>query len=293
MLDIERPEVALRGERGIDIFLRSEDAQRKRARFRCVATLVGATENPPDGDRGAAPDGDWGATPNQEPRLILHEPIARRDRARLGAAARELVSIEARTRPFSLVDPAGWPRAADWPDPLRLFLYHELFRAWQVADMAWRRLESRLSREGEAPTAIPGIPETPDIPDTPGALAALIAPLYDFNRLSAGTRAARWIQPVLHRRVTAPGWRDERSGGTGYALRMLGDLCLRAGEPALALACFETSAATGDNPFRRRKCIEAARAAGDADAVARHIAAFRDRWPLPDDLAAVEQGARA
>jgi hypothetical protein len=97
------------------------------------------------------------------------------------------------------------------------------------------------------------------------------------------------LQPVLKQRIATPGWREEQAGATGYALRMLGDLCTRAGDHALALACHETAVLSGDNTYRRRKAIEAAHALGDTAARDAHIAAFRDRWPLPRDLAALQQ----
>jgi hypothetical protein len=59
---------------------------------------------------------------------------------------------------------------------------------------------------------------------------------------------------------------------------------VRKGEASLALTCFETAIAAGDNPFRRRRAIEAAVAAADTAAAQRHRAAFAARWTLPDDL---------
>ncbi|MFN4099678.1 MAG: hypothetical protein ACK4GT_07870 [Pararhodobacter sp.] len=248
MFDDDLPDIALRGETGIDLFRRLDDEGQRRARFRCLATL----------DPGGS--------------LILHAPEARPDPARLTALAQALAG-DPLTRPLSLTEPASWPTAADGGDPIRLFLYLEFLRAWQVADLAGARLESQLARSGAAA-----------LPEEPGRLAGAVAPVFDFNRIARGVRLAQAIVPLLAARIALPGFRDDRHGGTGYALRMLGDLCLRAAEPALALRCFETAVAAGDNPFRRRKAIEAARAAGDAEAAARHRAGYAARWTLPADL---------
>lgn len=257
MFDDDLPEFAVHGERGIDLFQRLDDEGQRRARFRCIATL--------------APDGS----------LADHAPEARRDPARLTALAEELEGDPV-AAPFSLGDATGWPRAATaGGDPLRLFLYLDFFRAWQVADLAGHRLEAQLARDPAG------------LLDESGQIAGAVAPVFDFNRLSRGQRLAAALVPLLAQRTAAPGFRDDRHGGTGYALRMLGDLCLRAGDPQQALTCFETAVAAGDNPFRRRKAIEAARAAGDTDAAARHRAGYAARWPLPPDLAAAGPGDAA
>lgn len=251
MLDAEIPEFPVQGETGIDLFQRLEDPSQRRARFRCTATVRDGT-------------------------VIDHQPERRRPAARLRALADSLP----RALPsLSLTDSRTW---ADLTlaarDPLALFLYLEFFRAWQVAEIAARRFEAQLDRA----------PDT--VPAAPGALTGAIAPLYDLNRTGRGMALTRRLLPLLSRVVSAPGFRDDRAGGTGYALRMLGDLCLRGGDARLALGCFETALGAGDNPFRRRKAIEAARAAADAEAVARHRAAYAARWPLPADLASDRTG---
>jgi hypothetical protein len=245
---------AIRGERGMDLFLRISDEGQARARFRCIATI--------DPDTG---------------RLEDFDPQARRDPAQLRALAKDVVTDTVLSTRFSLADPAGWPRAAQSPgDPVQLFLYHEFFRAWQVADMAAHRLLTRI--EGD-PAALPL---------DPGKVAQAVVPLFDFNRLALGRRAARLMQPVLATRIAMPGWREPKGSSTGYALRMLGDLCLRAGAPDEALRCFETGVSAGDNAHRRRKAIEAAHAAGNIAARDAHIAAYCDKWTLPADLAALQ-----
>ncbi|GAB4260686.1 MAG: hypothetical protein Kow0013_04450 [Pararhodobacter sp.] len=252
MFDDQPLELAVHGERGIDLFLRLDDTTEKRARFRCIATLT------------------------EDGTLADFEPEARRDGARLTSLARAAMESPALGTAFSLNDTRGWPRPGPGTDPMRLFLHHEFFRAWQVTELGARRFLDRLTRS-------PG-----DLPAQPGALAGAVAPLFAFNRLSHGVEAARLLVPALRPRVGAPAWREGETGATGYALRMLGDLCTRAGDHALALACHETAVLAGDNPFRRRKAIEAAHALGDSAARDLHLDAYARRWPLPADLAALK-----
>lgn len=239
------PEIALVGERGIDIFLRRDDAGQRRARFSCIATVA-------------------------EGRVQDHDPGAHRDPARLQALAQRL-SGDPLLAPLSLADPGSWPPIRG-SDPIRVFLYLDFLRAWQVAEVAADRLQRQLAAD----------PAT--LPLEPGKLAGAVAPLFDFNRLARAIELARLALPVLDRRLADSAHADDKTGTTGFALRMLGDLCLRGGAAALALTCFETAIATGDNPHRRRRAIEAANALGDIDAAGRHRAAFAVRWTLPDDL---------
>lgn len=248
-------ELAVHGERGIDVFQRIADEGQRRARFRCVASIDPASGQLEDFD-----------------------PQARREADRLLAMAAQVQGDALLARPFSLSDPGTWPRAAQSDgDPMRLFLYHEFFRAWQVADMAAHRLIARLDTD-------PGA-----LPLPPDRVVQAVTPIFDFNRLALGLRAARLVQPVLATRIAHPDWREPKGSATGYALRMLGDLCLRTDDPALAQRCYETAVAAGDNPFRRRKAIEAAHAAGDTAARDAHIAAFGQKWALPGDLSALQQ----
>ncbi|WP_370208093.1 hypothetical protein [Pararhodobacter marinus] len=253
MFDDDPTELGVRGETGIDLFTRISDPNHRRARFRCIAIL------------------------SDDGRFEPLDPAAGKQEQALTALAQGIGALTC-AAPFSLTDPQGWPRAAAG-DPLRLFLYTEFFRAWQVADLAATRFEARLTRDPES------------LPPEPGTLASSVAPVLDFNRIALGMSIARLCQPVLATRVQSPAFRDDSHGGTGYALRMLGDLCLRGGDPALALSCFETSVAAGDNPFRRRKAIEAARLARDRAAIERHRAAYQLRWQLPADLAQAEDPA--
>lgn len=240
------PEFAIKGECGIDIFVRLDTPGERRSRFRCVATVSGA-------------------------RVIDYAPEDRRDPAALLALSRGLAD-DPLGRPLSLADAGTWPLAGTGGDPIKVFLHLDFFRAWHVAEIAAERLQRQVAADPSA------------LPLEPGRLAGTVAPLMDFNRLDRGTALARLALPVLQRRLAAPGFADDAGGGTGYTLRMLGDLCLRRGEAALALTCFETAISAGDNPFRRRRAIEAAVALSDGDAAERHRAAYAERWPLPADL---------
>ncbi len=125
MFDAETPLLAVTGEAGIDLFARRDDEGQRRARFRCVATLTGA---------GTAAG------------LVDHAPEDRRDPGILRDIA-SAMGADPLARPFALTVPAGWPRAADGADPIRLFVYLDFFRAWQVADLAAARFEAQLARD--------------------------------------------------------------------------------------------------------------------------------------------------
>lgn len=254
MFDADTSEFALYGDGRIDVFLRVDDPARKRARFRCIAMIKG------DGDTAS---------------VIDFEPHLGRDTEALAVRARRQLSDPVLGHSFALNDMRQWPEAAQARDPIEVFLYHEFFRAWQVADLAGQRFQARLaSHSGSAPL------------DT-GQFTGAIASIFDYNRLDRGVAIARLLQPNLHARIQQPGFHDDTAGSTGYALRMLGDLCLRADDPILGLACFETALAAGENPFRRRKAIEAAAAAHDPSRLEHHLQAFEAQWPLPADLLAL------
>lgn len=254
MFDTNPSELAMRCDGRIDVFTRVEDKGQKRARFRCIAMIKG------EGDAA---------------QCIDLEPQAKRNTAEIMQRASQQLKDPVLAKTFAFNDLTLWPTAKDARDPLQVFLYHEFFRAWQVADLTALQFEARLNRDAKLVTL------------EPGSLAGAVTPIYDYNRLDRGVAIARILIPLLHVKITDPSFRDDQSGGTGYGLRMLGDLCLRAEENALALNCFETALAAGENPFRRRKAIEAAAAARDADRLAHHSQAYRAQWPLPADLAAL------
>jgi len=259
MFDSDPIEFAIRGERGIDIFVRLDDASQKRARFRCIATITGTPETFDVAD---------------------FEPHEGRDEKRLIALGNKFLGDQILAHPFALGDIATWPSVADADNPVAVFLHLEFFRAWQVADMASRRLLTALA-QGSA-----------SLPMAQGQLAGAIAPVLDFNQVSRGVALTRLLAPMLQAMMTNPQYRDDPAGSTGFALRMLGDLCLRADEFAQALTCFELAVVAGDNPHRRRKVIEAAMAAGNHARADQHLKAYSARWHLPDDLAKLASGGR-
>lgn len=254
-------EIVIRGERGLELFVCLDDAQQNRARFRCTAMMT-----------GDAADQDGSE------QFVDFEPHWQRNPERVVARMQAMADDPAATQGFSWLESPLWPRASAARDPLLVFVYTAFFRAWQVADLALHRLESQLGADLGA------------LPLEPARIAAAVAPAFDFNRLAHGVALARTIEPILRARIAQPAFRDDKAGATGYALRMLGDLCLRAGNAEQALTCYETAIAAGDNPYRRRKAIEAAQASGDPARVAAHLQAYGARWPLPEDLAALKAG---
>lgn len=257
MLDDDPIEFAVHGERGVDLFRRVEDLGQKRAHFRCIGMIVGNSATAP---------------------VVDFESHIGRDPEKLRNLANRLTDPSV-LRPFAIADTRTWPRAALSANPLSAFLYLEFFRAWQVADMAGHRIEAELTRD----------PQT--LPQAPAHVAGAITSVFNYNQLARGVTLAKTVEPVLKARITATGFNDDKPGNIGFALRMLGDLCLRADEPALALTCFETAILASDNPYRRRKAIEAAQIAGNQGRVADHISAFSAKWPLPADLAQIDPAA--
>ncbi|MEZ5752172.1 MAG: hypothetical protein R3D60_09430, partial [Paracoccaceae bacterium] len=114
--------------------------------------------------------------------------------------------------------------------------------------------------------------------------------LYDYNRCGLGCAVARLVVPAFAPILTGPGFADDPHRNLGYGFRMLGDLCMRGGEPALSLQCHALSVACGDNAFRRSRAIEAAHAAGDRAALDMHRNAYAAQWDLPETLAALKIG---
>ena len=251
MFDRDPSIFALRGRGRVDVFLRFEDISQNRARFRCIGMFKGTDDTAP---------------------FIDFEPHVGRDIVLLTASIQHQLVNPILTQAFSLCDVSTWPKATNAGDPLELFLYLEFFRAWQVGDLAVNQLISKLTRDP--------VRYTPK----PGEVGATLAPIFDYNRMETGVAIAKLMEPVLRLRVNSVGFRDDKAGSTGYGLRMLGDLCLRADDPTLALACFETCIKAGDNPFRRRKAIEAAAAAQSTDRLAAHVQDYQAKWKLPADL---------
>jgi hypothetical protein len=180
-----------------------------------------------------------------------HEPDAARDHARLLRAIDALHREPALSLPLTLGDARGFIATSAVGDPMALFLRIDFLRAWTLADLGLTRFRASLSADPRAVLA------------RPGYLSAQIALAYDFNRLAAAVQIAHELLPVL----PPP---DHCDDGVAFGLRMLGDLTLRAGQPALSLRCFEGALAIGTNPHRRARALAAALALGDSDAIARH-----------------------
>jgi len=256
MLETDLPEFALKGDRGIDLFRRIEDPGQRRVHFECIAT---ACDNPSgegrhlkvfDASAGSRPAPLWRAVERYETTPALHHS-------------------------FAFGDPPGYPSMRDRPSRLALFQGLEFLRARLVADITITAYEEKLAQD--ASNAVRHYAET----------ASVLKLLLDFNMIARGARIRETVAPLVIARVNAPGFVEDSDQMTGYALRMLGDLCLRAEAPEPALACFEAAIAAADNPFRRRKAIEAAQAAGNVAASLTHIEAFARKGPLPPDLAGV------
>lgn len=259
MLETDLPEFALAGERGIDVFRRIEDQTQRRVRFECVAT---ASDAPGD-------DAQQGG----RRQLIIHDPAAGRQPGRLWQAVERYERDRALHQAFALGQPPGYPSMRDRPSRLALFQALEFLRARLVADITITTFEEKLAQD--AARAVRYYAET----------ASVLRLLLDFNMLARARFIATAAAPLIIARALAPGFVEDSDHMTGYALRMLGDLNLRAGQAQPALACFEAALAASDNPFRRRKAIEAAQAAGDLNACRAHLEAFARARPLPPDLA--------
>lgn len=201
--DLRRSTLALRGERGIDLFSRSQERGQKRPAFRCVATLVG---------QGA------GARLHLYRQALIPQI---RLLTRLAVEAQNDPLLAAR---FSLFDPADWPQPGG-AGLLRLVQYHDLIAAWQVADAAALRLIAQLDQAPEG------------LLKEPGVLASGVRSLHDFNRLAHGVQVARRLEPLLSRRLYDQQGLGTAADSMGQALRLLIDLCTRAGEAELARAC--------------------------------------------------------
>lgn len=274
-MNLDIADFAVRGERGVDIFRRRQDPSSRRARFVCIATAIDA---PP---AGAAPPQALPPPPGQEKpaagRLLLcHEPGARKDAASLWEAVLRFEAQPALHQPFSLGDAQGYPGTEGLRAPLDLFLYIEFFRERQLAAHSLDGFARALDADARAPAGL-----------DPGELAATLRLTLDYNMIARGAVLWPRIQPLLAARASVRDLPGELQESTGYALRLLGDLRLRAGAAEDALGAFETALKLGDNPFRRRRAIEAAAAARQPDACRRHLAAHVALAPLPADLQAL------
>lgn len=276
-LDID--DFAVTGERGLDLFSRRQDQTSRRARFVCIATAIDTPPagQPPPLNALPAPAGLDGT---QGRLLVCHEPAARRGAEELWHAVSRFAGQAALHRPFSLADAPGYPGADGLQAPHALFLYVDFFRERQLAAHGVDSLIAELEKDADAARRI-----------DPGELATTLRQALDYNMIARAEALWPFIRRLLETRAKPGTLPSALADSTGYALRIMGDLRLRAGRPDQALAAFETALRLGDNPFRRRRAIEAALAAGQPDAASAHIAAYARHGMLPPDLRALARAA--
>lgn len=277
-LDID--DFAVKGERGVDLFSRRQDQASRRARFVCIATVIdapGKGQTPPLRAL-PAPKALEGVAKGRL--LVCHEPAARRNTKALWRAVARFEEQPALHRPFSLGDAPDYPGTDGLSAPHTLFLYVEFFRERQLAAHSLERLAAAGESDAEALARL-----------DPGELAATLRLALDYNMIARTSTLWPLLQRLLAARAQLGALPPELANSTGYALRILGDLRLRAGRPDEALGAFETALKLGDNPFRRRRAIEAAAAAGRKDAASQHIAAYGVHGALPPDLRALAEAS--
>ncbi len=265
-LDTGLPLLALGGDRGIDVFRRADNAAQRRIRYECIATL------PQTADAGT-PASD------ERPALIEHLPRACRPAAPLWRAIEAYRASTVLHTPILLGNPPAYPAAAAPGERLTLMMGFDFLRARMVAEIAVEQFERKVKRDSAV--VLGAVAETNSV----------LQLLLDFNMIGRGLPLVRELVAPLVQRVATPGFVDGGGQTLGYALRMAGDLLLRADDAALALVSFEGSVAAGDNPHRRRRAIAAAQAANDKQALQRHLHALAERGPLPDDLTAMDEAS--
>lgn len=240
-------EFAVQGEQGLDIFRRVDDRNQRRYRYECIATVT-------------APD----------TQLVAYAERAETYPERMFEAAQRFSAIQELHSPFALGVPDQYPRADSMGAALDLFLYLDFFRLWQIAQQEIARMTTVA--QSDRPAAVPEI-------------ASVLRLALDFNRLRAARALIDGFKPQLLD-VAATG-KDDRWQNAGYALRMVGDLQMRLGDPVAALAAYDGAIALGDNRHRRGLAIKAAYAAGLQQESVMHLQAYQRKWPLPDRLDAI------
>ncbi len=238
-------EFAALGERGVDIFRRTDEQNQRRYRYECIATVA-----PDTGE------------------VTAFVPLAENHPERMRAAAQRLAETPLLSHGFALGNPHAYPQAGMTDQPLEVFIYLDFFRVWQVAEQEISRVAALL--ESGATLG-------------PSETANVLRLLLDFNRLSRATPIIGHVLPSLMMAVTKQS--DDKWQNTAYSLRMIGDLNFRAGRPHDALSAYEAALALGVNPHRSSLAIRAAHAAQDIEAMKRHLATYESRWPLPKALA--------
>ena len=233
------PDIAVQGETGIDIFCPLQDVGPQRPRYLCLATVV---------DAGGIAS------------VQMHEPSLNRNARTLAQLAKGPV-LALPMRPT--VSAATTSDAAQVSHQRGGDAGSAFVLAWQQADAALQTFLNQLDRTLAA------------LPAQPGALTEPATLLYNFNRITLGVQVARQASAVLSSLIASQQWPGGTRDSTGHAMRLLGDLCARGAEPALALTCYEIALHAGDNGFRRRRALAAARVLGDGAKMDLHLAAMQ------------------
>ena len=212
------------------------------------------------------------ATVTDDSRILAHTDYAEKHPKRIRAAAERFAAAGYLQVPFALGKPADYPRATASRSTPEVFLYLDFFRLWQIAEQEITRMRG-IAETGASCTT----------PEISGALRLVL----DFNRVRDGRTLFEGFTPRL-KAIAATG-KDDRWQNAGYALRMVGDLHMRAAEPKVALSAYEAAILLGDNPHRRSLAIKAAHAADARTETLRHLEAYQQRWTLPDKLDAIRK----
>jgi len=163
MLAAALPDLAIRGEDGIDVFHLKAQPDQGRSRFRCL----GRVRTGPGGAQG----------------IEVFEPGT--DPERLRRAARALAGSPGLAVPFSLADATGFPSPLAEGDPAALFQRIDFLRARSLAVLALDRLGAALAADAAAVLARPGQVSGP------AALA------HDFNLIGRAIALAEALLPAL------------------------------------------------------------------------------------------------
>ncbi len=240
-------EFAVAGETGTDVFRRVDDRNQRRYRYECIATVS-------DGGTGFA----------------AHMDYAEKHPERVFTAAKRFAQGGVLDVRFALGHPVGYPRATATGATSEIFLYLDFFRMWQIAEREIVRM-SELARTASSVS--------------PPEISAVLRLVLDFNRLRDARVLVEGFMPQLLA-VSATG-KDDKWQNAGFSLRMVGDVHMRAGDPAAALLAYEAAILLGDNPNRRGLAVKAAHAAGRRDETLLHLEAYQRRWSLPDRIDAI------
>lgn len=191
-----------------------------------------------------------------------YSDVARKNPDRMRKAAQRLEEQPWLGTAFSL------EKLSSYPEPrIEVFHYLEFLRTWLVADLEISRVKNTVANGGQVELR---------------EISRVLRLLLNYNQV---TRSAFFIDmflPYLLQRAQVK--RDDRWQNAGYSLRMIGDLQARAERFAEALSSYEAAINLGDNQHRRSLAIEAAKAAGNQDALLFHLQQYEEKWPLPAAL---------